>query len=109
MINLIEALRMSAVALRDTSGGEEMLARRKAAIEAAERALGEELDSFLFGEGAIEITIKTVQDGKMYGNRRVISSLTPKFSFYPVADLVSHGSTLMWEEIEAAISKETKS
>jgi hypothetical protein len=105
MINLIEALRMSAVALRDTSGGAEMLARRKAALEAAERAL-DVGHNFPFGEGAIEITLKTVRDGKLYGNRRII--LSHHFSQYPPSIVVAHSSSLMWEDMEAAIKKEMK-
>lgn len=104
MINLIEALRMSVVALRDTSGGEEMIARRKAALEAAERALDEELDSFLFGEGAIEVTIKTVQRGKMYGNRRVISGYAYE-AIKHREQLITDNAARMWEEIEAFVER----
>lgn len=106
MIRLIEALRMSVVALRDTSGGEEMLARRKAAIKAAERVLEEELDSFLFGEGSIEVTLRTVKNSRMYANRQYIR--LSNFSNTPQSDLVAHGSAILWEEMERVIEKDAK-
>ncbi len=103
MIKIIKALRASVAALRGVirvaDRNTEEFADAKAAIAAAEREIDFELDSFLFGEGSIEITIRTVLDGKMFGNRRVIASIH-HFNNYPITTVVSQAAALLWEEIE---------
>lgn len=103
MIKIIKSLRTSVAALRGlirvTYPHTEEVAAAQAAIAAAEREIDLELDSFLFGEGSIEITIRTVLDGKMWGNRRVITNIH-QFSNYPPTTVVSQAATLLWEEIE---------
>lgn len=107
MINLIEALRMCTVALLDKTASEETVARRRAALAAAQRVLDTELDSFLFGEGMIEVTLRTVRDGKMYANRQYIRTANFRDEI-PQADLVAHGSAILWEEIEGVIERRKK-
>jgi hypothetical protein len=103
MIKIIKALRTSVAALRGVirvaDRDTEEFAAARVAIAAAEREIDLELDSFLFGEGSIEITIRTVLDGKMWGNRRVISDIH-HFNNYPPTAVVSQAATLLWEEIE---------